>query len=142
MTSQAQNPIQRLIGMVDSILFDEPKPQPRPKYSLNAQLQRSLIHEEIQESKAKLETFRAQETEFSAVLAAAYASMAYEAERARFSIELRKWNDGTSLAAQHELIESALDAHTDCLQEIASLEAKIEDAQGELDDAELWLEVK
>lgn len=140
MASQAHNPIQRLIGIIDG-MFGNEQPKSQPKFTLKAQLERSLIHEEICQNKAKLETFRAQEAEFRAILVAAYGSMAYEAERMKFKLETGAWKDGATLQTEYERVEAALDAHCECLAEIDATQRRIADAQSELDDAELWVGV-
>lgn len=129
-----------LIQKVIQVLDRQPQP-PKPQYSIKAQLERSLIFEGMAEKQAKLETFRTQEIEFRAMLAAAYGTLAYEAERARYKVETRDWKDGDSLATPIEHMQKALDAHTNCTQEITYLELSIADDQQELDDAQLWIGV-
>src|SRR3954468_17117462 len=129
--------LQRVIQIVDRNTQPE-QPSPKPIFTVKAMLERSIVFEGIAEKKAKLETFRTQECEFRAILVATYASMAYEAERCRFKVETRDWKDGSTLQSEFERVEEALDAHTNCLEEISYLERSIEDDQGDLDDSALW----
>ena len=114
----------------------------KPQYTPAIMAERQSLEQGIAEKKAKLETFRTQEVEFRALLVAAYASMAYEAERCKFKLETRQWKDGATLRSEYERVEEAIEAHTKCLEEITYLERSIEEDQGELDDAELWQGVR
>ena len=128
----------QICKIVEALIPDQ---APEPKFTIMAQLERSVLFEAMEEKKAKLETFRAQETEFRAILVSAYAALAYEAEIAGHRTGTRQWEEGCTLQAEYERLNEALDAHTDCLHEIDYLERSIADDQQDLDNVSLWEQV-
>jgi hypothetical protein len=132
--------LQRVIQIVDRNTQPE---QPSPKFTVTAMLQRSLLLEEIEESKAQLETLRAQEQELRGILANALGMAAYNAERAKFRIETRAWEllADSDFADAAEHVKEAADALRDAAREIASKASDIADDQNDLDDSALWEQV-
>jgi uncharacterized alpha-E superfamily protein len=132
--------IQRVIQIVDR--HSQPN-QPRPKFTIKAQLQRSILFEQMEERKAQLETMRAQEQELRGILVNALSMAAYNAERARFRIETRSWEllTDSDFADAAEHVKEAADALRDAVREIAAKASDIADDQKDLDDAELWEQV-
>ena len=116
-----------------------------PNYTLKAQLQRSLIYEDLKKCQAKLEQSRIAEVNLRAELVLKLESLAGDVGRAANKIGTRQWEDGcTGLCCDDGAIDRLReheDALTECISEIKYLECIIEDAQNDLDDDALWIGV-
>ncbi|KAA6459679.1 hypothetical protein DYQ86_16300 [Acidobacteria bacterium AB60] len=108
--------------------------------TVKAQLERSLLFEEIQERRVKIESLQSREPELRLTLMAALDALSKRASTGKDYLAFRP-DIGINedfLGAEVEAVNEAVVKRNEVLADIRDHERQIEDLQRTLDDCELW----
>lgn len=117
--------------------FPAPRPRKPLTFTLKAQLERSLLHEDIKKSEVELEKMRIREIELRSAYLQRLTTLGFEIEMSKFKVHTRIWDLG-SFDVAYDLAKEAEKALIDVIDDIHLAEIEIQDAQRTLDDVALW----